>query len=531
MTAQRNPIAEVWWTWSVSMLILIRIVIMGVCVLPMVQARPARIENPKEVKHKDPGQKLETLLSDLNHQKATLKTELARLHQRYGPPPTPQQTVYVVQAGDTLAAIARTFYGRDIKLREAVAAIRQANPGLTDSGLRPGQTLQVPAPPGRKQRPSTLDPAQPDRGWEEELDHWLVQMQVWTDELNRTAQELNVENHLQKAHTWKQGLLNHETINQWQQDLNAWQESEDFRTWQNDIQSWGQTIEGFVRGKTADPNDSNAAPLPVMPTMPRLPALPAPVPQPDIPVGSPAPPGALTSTPKPKERHRIEARIWEETPEDASSTLRVNNPHGNITLQGQESHRHTSVFFIIQGCDRERAEELVHPIAKAIPQGETKELFVDIKLPKHEDREHIRIDVEIVIPGDTPVEARTNMGTIRLENLNAEVKALTNMGTITAQHLTGATACRSNMGAIRFITPKDPSLQITASTNLGSLHTDLDLGKTSDSSNTLKGKLGSGSQRVNLGTNMGSIHIGTESFIEKQTAKDKTRPQSKRGDG
>lgn len=50
---------------------------------------------------------------------------------------------YEVLAGDTLWAIASEEYGDTVDLRRAVYAIREANE-LTDSALRPGQTLTLP---------------------------------------------------------------------------------------------------------------------------------------------------------------------------------------------------------------------------------------------------------------------------------------------------------------------------------------------------------------------------------------------------
>jgi len=56
--------------------------------------------------------------------------------------PAPEKT-YVVQRGDTLAAIAKKFYGAEKRWRD----IAVANPDLKERKLRPGQILKMPARP------------------------------------------------------------------------------------------------------------------------------------------------------------------------------------------------------------------------------------------------------------------------------------------------------------------------------------------------------------------------------------------------
>lgn len=517
MIAQRNASDETGWkesirmSWKVSLLI----AIMGICVLPMAQARPTRTQTPKDVKEKDSRQRLETLLSDFNGQKARLKAQLARLQQHYGQRKGRQEIVYVVKPGDTLATMARKFYGRDIKLKEAVAAIRQANPDVTENRIRPGQTLRIPVHPASKRHTPNPGSAQPDRDWEEELDHWLEQMQAWSDELTRTVEELNIEDRLQKTHNWKQGLLNHEAINQWQQDLNAWQESAAFRNWQQDIQDWGQKVESFVRGKKGDRPDPNHAPaaLPAMPTLPRL----------------PAPPRAGVPEGKPPERHRFEVVKEQDVTSPVNVGININNPHGSITLRGhKDGATRMAISLLVGGCSRAEAERIIKPTIEAMAsQDSQKVLQVTVELLQGVPLQNLCVDIEVSLPACVPVEARTNMGAIGLEDLSADAEAQTNMGVITVRNVTGATECRSNMGTICFITSKDPSIEITASTNLGSLHTDLSLGKASDPNRVLHGKLGSGGQRVDLRTNMGAIYIGTAAFVERQRDQDKSKQKQK----
>ncbi len=54
---------------------------------------------------------------------------------------TPAAKLYLVQKGDTLYGIAQKHLGAGKRWPELI----QANPGLTDKNLKPGQTIRIPA--------------------------------------------------------------------------------------------------------------------------------------------------------------------------------------------------------------------------------------------------------------------------------------------------------------------------------------------------------------------------------------------------
>ena len=92
--------------------------------------------------------------------------ELASLGRLLTTPPPPKETTsvasadnpgsagptapesgyeYVIQRGDTLSAISRTYREKNIKV--SVDQILKANPGLKAEKLRPGQKIFIPGPP------------------------------------------------------------------------------------------------------------------------------------------------------------------------------------------------------------------------------------------------------------------------------------------------------------------------------------------------------------------------------------------------
>jgi len=111
------------------------------------------------------------------------------------------------------------------------------------------------------------------------------------------------------------------------------------------------------------------------------------------------------------------------------------------------------------------------------------------------------------------VKAVTNVGTITCTGLHEAIDLHTDVGDIRATYTSDAPAAvnatlATDVGAIEFTGPPEVSAQVTAGTNVGTIHTDRPL-TVSGSLNrhSVQASLGRGEGRINLTTNVGSIRI------------------------
>jgi DUF4097 and DUF4098 domain-containing protein YvlB len=100
-----------------------------------------------------------------------------------------------------------------------------------------------------------------------------------------------------------------------------------------------------------------------------------------------------------------------------------------------------------------------------------------------------------------------------MTNLEGKIKAVTELGNVKAINTNGNIELHSNMGNIEFVAPKNLSAKIQASTNMGSIKSDLPMN--TDKTDMFKRKavatVGDGRDDINLSTNMGTVHISTGS--------------------
>jgi len=178
----------------------------------------------------------------------------------------------------------------------------------------------------------------------------------------------------------------------------------------------------------------------------------------------------------------------------------------------------------------EKAQELAEQVRiVAEPSGQT--LTIKAVKPAGLRDNNLTVDFTVTAPSALALNCTTNVGDIRVTDFTQRVKAVTNVGTITCSGLRETTDLHTNVGDIRatyasdapaalsatmatdvgsieFTGPQEISAQVTAGTNVGSIHTDRPL-TVSGSLNrhSVRASLGKGEGQVNLNTNVGSIRI------------------------
>ena len=110
------------------------------------------------------------------------------------------------------------------------------------------------------------------------------------------------------------------------------------------------------------------------------------------------------------------------------------------------------------------------------------------------------------------VEAHTDVGTITCEGLRGDIDLHTNVGDVRAEYAPEAPAAiradvSTNVGSVELAGPQEMSAHLTATANVGDIHTDRTLTVSGHLKQSIRGSLGSGEGRVSLRTNVGSIRI------------------------
>lgn len=134
------------------------------------------------------------------------------------------------------------------------------------------------------------------------------------------------------------------------------------------------------------------------------------------------------------------------------------------------------------------------------------------------DRGGAEVRYEITVPRQTPVEVVQKVGGVKLSGLTGGAQAKVEAGSISAEGLAGDVDLTTRAGSIDVSVPAAASVQINATTKLGSIKNDLPLDVRSQAilrqghvqhtlGSSAVGTLGSGRDKLNLQVEVGSIKI------------------------
>jgi hypothetical protein len=202
--------------------------------------------------------------------------------------------------------------------------------------------------------------------------------------------------------------------------------------------------------------------------------------------------------------------------------LRIQNNAGSIKMHGG-SGQDCTIKAKVEAKDAtpDQAEEIAKKVLiQVTPQDGIVQIGVQFpdEMSK-EQREAVQVHFDMTVPRDCIVRALQNVGDISLAGLgDSAIQAKTNVGTIRTRDVQNKLSLVVNVGDIEVIMPNDPSAQILATAKVGAIKSDLPLDITSASvmragdvqgalGSSASGVLGAGQGRIDLATNVGSIRI------------------------
>ncbi len=255
----------------------------------------------------------------------------------------------------------------------------------------------------------------------------------------------------------------------------------------------------------------SGAPHPTVPTVPHVP----PVAVPHVSAPTPA------VTPEPAAKAQVDADYVVKALK-AGTELRIQNNVGSLKIQGGAGQDCAiKVKVEAKGATPEQAEEIAKKVLIQVTPGEDT-VDIGVQMPEdmsEEQRQEIQVHFDMTVPQDCIVRAMQNVGDISLAGLgDSAVQARTNVGTIRTRGLQSNVSLTVKVGDIDVVMPADPSVKIRASAKVGGIKSDLPLDITSASvmragqaqsalGSSATGVLGTGQGKLDLTTNVGSIRI------------------------
>jgi beta-lactamase regulating signal transducer with metallopeptidase domain/LysM repeat protein len=536
-------------------------VLMFACVLPMAQGQesaPAdvtRVSTSEVVSDPVAGDnqqtqdqvsrdiaRLQAQLEQLMAQQRGLQKQLEALSQQRRPaatlehrrevvgrPSTELVEIYRVREGDTLATIARKFYGPE-NLQENIARLAERNHVNEAQGLRVGQELQIPA------RGAPRDPTAQIAHERQLLLRAHEQAQRAQDEAKQAAKEADLAR--LQAERARAEALHLQAQNQgqpdWAQSMQAygdqmgkWGHSEQMKKWEEDMARWGQKMgqwgQEFGRRQAAAVNgsmsDSEVPPMPPMPAMPAMPPAPTAPPAPAVPmpeVHTPAlEPPVLPAIPE-KEDGREEATSRREQTVDlaAGQLLDVVNEVGSIYVHGGDGPGGKIVATIKAKADtKEKAAQIVDQVELVVTpmDGGVRVSMTKPGIQNKREGLNYQVLLDVTVPRNARLRASQAAGGICLGSLRGTVDASVKAGSIQANDVSGRVALSVDAGSIEFIAPRDFSAKVQAKANVGAIQSDfpLEFAKSRGVAvgSSASGTIGEGEGELSLKTNAGSIQI------------------------
>jgi beta-lactamase regulating signal transducer with metallopeptidase domain/phage tail protein X len=457
--------------------------------------------------------------------------------------------VYIVKEGDTLASIARRFYGRE-NLSENIARIVKNN-RLSEDGreLRVGQELQIPAPGVSERRGAEIVREEYDRRVQAQTQRAQDEVKRALKEADRARQEA-----MRAQAEARRAQAEGRDMEAWGRPWEQWAESEPMKNWERDMEKWGQKMEQWgqefgrrqaaaVNGSEGESGSREMPPMPPMPAMPPMPPMPPASPGHALGAGAPGAPEVHMPVISPpaapgvkdgREEANITRHVIEPLP--LNRTLEIVNEVGSITLRAGEGETcRVAALVKARAPTAEEAQTIVQQVRTDITRSDDRLHIAMTKPQKRGDREGYTytVDFEVTVPREARLKLSQAVGNIRLADLRGSVEASTKVGSIEATNVAGRVILSAEVGSIGFFAPKDFSAKVQAKSAMGSVQSDFPLEVVKPSGHAMgssaSGTIGTGEGELSLKTNVGSIGIRSQDAApgraERRRAEPRPRPE------
>jgi len=205
----------------------------------------------------------------------------------------------------------------------------------------------------------------------------------------------------------------------------------------------------------------------------------------------------------------------------------IRNNFGNITLlPSKDGTCEVRAIIRAKAETADKAKEMVEEVGMNIDSSKEKYYLKPVK-PNDEQWSNLNVNLTITVPSGVHPNVKTELGNIKLSNLQGEITAVSNMGkvelinlrgkikatthlgSIKAVNTTGNLDLFAKMGDIEFMAPKDLSAKLQVENKMGSIKSDLPLNvnQVDMFKRTAEGTFGAGLGRIRMHTDMGSIRL------------------------
>ena len=195
-------------------------------------------------------------------------------------------------------------------------------------------------------------------------------------------------------------------------------------------------------------------------------------------------------------------------PLDPGRKIIVKNRIGSVNvISGQAGQCKCSITVKARAETVEQAREKAGPVKIEVDDDEKALNLVVVKTDNDEWND-INVDLDIQVPLGTDLVVITDIGSIKMYNLEGQIQGVTNVGDILVSNVHGNCKLITNVGKVVCEVPEEISADVEASTDVGSIKSELPLDVIRNfQKSQISGVLGKGEDKVVLRTKVGNITI------------------------
>lgn len=155
--------------------------------------------------------------------------------------------------------------------------------------------------------------------------------------------------------------------------------------------------------------------------------------------------------------------------------LAVDTPHGDIVIQGATVEEvQISMHVHVKAITPLRAQELMDGVSLEISTS-AEGNSLQVQVPPLRNNESIRADLEILVPVETELDVKTNLGQVIITNVRGSIRALSQLGTIKVKDFQGDAYLETALGNIE-VSAAQFTRELVALSHLGDLSIEASLG-------------------------------------------------------